>query len=441
MLLLLSCGTLLLAQTTVPLGEYAARRAALRQKTPDGFVVLFGNTEGAGSESYFVFRQESNFHYLSGWDEPGAVLLIAPDTASSGRRSDMLPKEILFLPPRHPSEEAWTGPEMDPKDPSTPAHVGIETVREIATLDDMLRRYTKVYKNIYALTTDPRGSEQEQDVENARIDRLDKAASSANFKDVREPLRKLRQIKSSAEIGLIRRAVDCSMDAHSAAGRAVRPGVFEYEIAALFKATFEREGCTNTAFDPIIGAGPHSTILHYTSDAGRMESGDLVVIDAGAEYGDYSADISRTFPVSGHFTPRQREIYEIVLGAQKAVLAAIKPGMMLYGRGPSSLHNIAYDYLNSHGKDSHGDALGKYFIHGIGHSVGLDVHDLSDGALELQPGMVIAIEPGLYLPEENIGVRIEDNILVTQDGSELLTRRLPKEPDEVEKWMQEKDIR
>src|SRR4029077_2043191 len=204
---------------------------------------------------------------------------------------------------------------------------------------------------------------------------------------------------------------------------------------------FERVGCTNTAFDPIVGAGPHSTILHYTSDAGRMESGDLVVIDAGAEYGDYSADISRTFPVNGHFTPRQREIYEIVLGAQKAVLAAIKNGMTLYGRGPNSLHNIAYDYLNSHGKDSHGEPLGKYFIHGIGHSIGLDVHDLSDGVLELQPGMAIAIEPGLYLPEENIGVRIEDNVLVTRDGSELLTRRLPKEPDEVERWMQEKESR
>jgi Xaa-Pro aminopeptidase len=440
-LLLPLAGPALSAQTGVPLEEYQTRRAALRQKVPDGFVLLFGNTEGAGSESYFVFRQESNFHYLSGWDEPGAVLLIAPDPGSSAGHSDALPREILFLPPRHPSEEAWTGPQPDPEDAATPARLGVETIREITALDDMLRRYAKIYKRIYALTPDPHGSEEEQDVETARVDRLRKAAPAAELKDLRDPMRKLRQVKSSAELALIRRAVDCSVDAHLAAGRAVRPGLAEYEIAALMKYTFERVGCTNTAFDPIVGAGPHSTVLHYTSDAGIMESGDLVVLDVGAEYGDYSADISRTLPVSGHFTPRQREIYEIVLGAQKAVIAAIKPGMTLYGRGPNSLHQIAYDYLNSHGKDRHGEPLGKYFIHGIGHSVGLDVHDLSDGVLELRPGMVLAIEPGLYLPEENIGVRIEDNILVTEDGCELLTRRLPKEPDDVERWMHEKDSR
>ena len=156
----------------------------------------------------------------------------------------------------------------------------------------------------------------------------------------------------------------------------------------------------------------------------------------GAEYADYSADISRTLPVSGQLTPRQREIYEIVLGAQKAVIAAIRPGRTLYGRGSNSLHQIAFNYLNTHGTDQHGDSLGKYFIHGIGHTIGLDVHDLSDPSPVLQEGMVLAIEPGLYLPEENIGVRIEDNILVTRDGGEVLTKRLPREPDDVERWMQ-----
>jgi Xaa-Pro aminopeptidase len=417
-----------------PAGEYRARREALRQRIDDGIVVLLGNAEGAGSESYFVFRQESNFYYLSGWSDPGAVLLIAPKSA--GEKS--LPSEILFLPPRNPSEEAWTGPQIDPKAADTPSRTGFESVRTIGELDDALKSYAKRYRKIYTLVPDPHGSDDEQAVARARVARLQKIVPSANIDDAEKALRKIRQVKSPAEIELIRKAADCSVDAHLAAGRAVQPGMMEYEVAALMKYTFERVGCTNTAFDPIIGSGPRSTILHYTSDQGRMESGDLVVLDVGAEYGDYSADISRTLPVSGHFTPRQREIYQIVLDAQKAVLAAIRPGRTLYGVGSNSLHSIAVEYLSTHGKDLHGNSLGKYFIHGIGHTIGLDVHDLSDRSPVLEEGMVLAIEPGLYLPEENIGVRIEDNVLVTKDGCEVLTRRLPSEPGDVERWMQER---
>jgi len=427
------------AQTEKPSDEFRARRAALRENIDDGVVVLMGNSEGAGSESYLVFRQESNFYYLSGWTVPGAALLVAPQASGSNPSGSTLPSEILFLPSRNPSEEAWTGLQPDPKDSAVASRAGFEAVREMSALDDELKRYARSYKKIYTLLPDAHGSDDEQAVERARVERLRKMIPAAQFEDARKALRTLRQVKSQKEIELIRKAVDCSIDAHLAAGRAIQPGVREYEIAALMKYTFERVGCTNTAFDPIIGSGPRSTILHYTNGSGRMESGDLVVLDVGAEYGDYSADISRTLPVDGHFTPRQREIYGIVLGAQKAVIAAIRPGRTLYGRGPNSLHSIAAEYLNSHGKDNHGDSLGKYFIHGIGHTIGLDVHDLSDPSPVLKEGMVLAIEPGLYLPEENIGVRIEDNILVTKDGGEVLTRRLPSAPDEVERWMQEED--
>ncbi|MBI3934193.1 MAG: aminopeptidase P family protein, partial [Acidobacteria bacterium] len=424
------------AQTERPFAEQSARRAALREKIGDGVAVLFGNTAGPGSEAFFVFRQESNFYYLSGWKEPGAVLLIAPDSSASQKTASALPSEILFLPPRNPSEEAWTGPQPDPTDPATAARTGVETIREMNALDEELRRYSKSFKKIYTLLPSPHGSDEQQALQRERADRLRRTLPSAEVQDLRTALRTLRQIKSPSEIELIRKAADCSIDAHLAAGRAVQPGIAEYEIGALMKYTFERVGCTNTAFDPIIGSGPRSTILHYTNNAGRMESGDLVVLDVGAEYGDYSADISRTLPVNGQFTPRQREIYEIVLAAQQAVIAAIRPGKTLFGRGSNSLHQIATEYLNSHGKDRHGDSLGKYFIHGIGHTVGLDVHDLSDPSPVLREGMVLAIEPGLYLPEENIGVRIEDNVLVTKDGGEVLTKRLPSEPDEVEQWMQ-----
>ena len=426
----------LLSQTEIPLAEFQARRAAVREKIGDGPLILFGNTEGPGSESYFVFRQESNFSYLSGWTKPGAALLVAPGAAASQSGGGSLPAEILFLPPHNSSEEAWTGPQPDPKDPTTAAHTGFESILEITASDSEFGRYSNLYKKVYTLLPNPHGSEAEQALQRERVERLKKLFPGADVQDARRVLGGLRQIKSPGEIELIRGAIKCTIDAHQAAGRAIRPGLAEYEIGALMKYTFERVGCTNTAFDPIIGAGPRSTILHYTSNTGRMESGDLVVLDVGAEYGDYSADISRTLPVNGKFTPRQREIYEIVLGAQKAVLAAVRPGMTLYGRGPQSLHQIARDYLSSHGKDQHGEPLGKYFIHGIGHGIGLDVHDPIDGPL--QPGMALAIEPGLYLPEENIGVRIEDNVLVTKDGYELLTGRLPREPGAVEQWMRER---
>jgi Xaa-Pro aminopeptidase len=418
------------AQVTEPTAEYRARRETLRAKLGDGIAVLFGNTEGEGSESYFAFHQESNFYYLSGWTRPGAVLLVA---AGSGEEDGAaLPREILFLPARDPREEAWTGPQLDPADAATAGRIGFDAVRDIGKLDEELRRYSRLYETVYTLLPPQRASEDEQALHRSRAERIRKAFPAAKLEEIRRPLAGLRQLKSAEEIARIRRAVECSLDAHLAAGRAVAPGLAEYEIAALMKYEFERRGCTNTAFHPIIGSGIRSTILHYTSNTERMEAGSLVVLDVGAEYGDYSADITRTLPVSGKFTPRQREIYEIVLGAQKAVLAAVKPGMRL-GRGENSLHQIAVDYLNSHGKDKHGQPLGKYFIHGIGHGIGLDVHDPIDGLL--QPGMALAIEPGLYIPEENIGVRIEDNVLVTETGSEHLSARLPREPDEIERWM------
>jgi Xaa-Pro aminopeptidase len=165
-----------------------------------------------------------------------------------------------------------------------------------------------------------------------------------------------------------------------------------------------------------------------------MNDGDVVVMDVAGSYGGYASDITRTVPVNGHFTARQREIYEIVLGAQNAALAAAKPGMLLR-RGKGSLHQIAYDYINTHGKDLHGQPLGTYFIHGLGHSVGLNVHDPFDHDQPLEPGMVVTLEPGIYIPEEKLGVRIEDDILITNDGAEVLTRRLPRTAEEIEKLM------
>ena len=165
-------------------------------------------------------------------------------------------------------------------------------------------------------------------------------------------------------------------------------------------------------------------VLHYSANQRRIESGELVVMDVGGEYAGYATDVTRTVPANGKFTPRQREIYDIVLAAQKAAIAAVKPGMTLLGDSSTSLRKIALDYINTHGKDLHGEPLGKYFVHGLGHYVGLDVHDPGSFDTRLEPGMVITIEPGIYIPEENLGVRIEDTVVVTATGAEVLSSAL-----------------
>jgi Xaa-Pro aminopeptidase len=195
-------------------------------------------------------------------------------------------------------------------------------------------------------------------------------------------------------------------------------------------------GCGRHAYAPIVGSGANAAVLHYNRNTRRMDAGELLLMDVGPECGMYATDITRTIPVDGKFTPRQRELYDIVLGAQKAVIAAVKPGALLgNGYDQRGLYKVALDYLNSHGKDKHGEKLGKYFTHGLGHHVGLDVHDPTVPTLVLQPGMVFTIEPGLYIPEEGIGIRIEDVILVTEDGARVLSASLPREADEIERFM------
>jgi Xaa-Pro aminopeptidase len=194
-------------------------------------------------------------------------------------------------------------------------------------------------------------------------------------------------------------------------------------------------GSEAEGYAPIVGAGPNSTALHYDKLARKIEDGDIVVLDVGAQFAGYSADITRTLPATGKFTPRQREIYDIVLGAQNAALAALKPGMDMCQKGDKSVYKISYDYINTHGRDLHGKSLGQYYIHGLGHNIGLDVHDPGESCKTLAPGQVVTMEPGIYIPEENLGVRIEDDVLITDTGYKFLSERLPRDPDEIEKIM------
>jgi len=223
--------------------------------------------------------------------------------------------------------------------------------------------------------------------------------------------------------------------AHLAAWKRAVSGLYEYQVAALMASVYLDRGCERSAYAPIVGSGPNAVYLHYDRNTRRMEHGELLLMDVGAECAGYAADVTRTIPVDGHFTKRQREIYDIVLGAQKAAIAAVKPGATIGRNTPNSIHEAAYEYLNSHGKDLHGAALGKYFTHGISHHIGLEVHDAADMAAPLEEGMVISVEPGLYLPDEQMGIRIEDMVLVTRDGARVLTAALPREAAEIEKAM------
>jgi Xaa-Pro aminopeptidase len=247
----------------------------------------------------------------------------------------------------------------------------------------------------------------------------------------------LRTFKDAGEIELIRKAANASIAAQLAAMHAMKPGMTEREISALLQYEWGKRGCERPAYAPIVGAGANSTVLHYSDDSGPIDAGDVIVIDAAGEYSMYASDITRTLPATGKFTARQREIYNIVLGAQEAAIAAFQSGKSTLTRNsPDSLYKVAFDYINSHGKDLHGDPLGKYFIHGLSHYVGLNVHDPGDYDLKLGPGAVFTIEPGIYIPEEKIGVRIEDDFYVDPNGKLInLTGSLPRTAEDVERAM------
>ncbi|MGD1212858.1 MAG: aminopeptidase P family protein [Candidatus Acidiferrales bacterium] len=412
-----------------PSEEYQARRAKLRAAV-DGPVVIFGYTGHEDASEVAVFFQEPYFYYLTGHDEPGAAMLLIPDSPTG--KSIEGPHEILYLSPRDPAEEKWEGPKMGPDDSGIAQKTGFEAVEPLAKLKGDLADLAKTYKNFYTLL--PPEQEEGYPHLTESVAMLREDLPHATLRDITPQLDVMRQVKSSGELALMQKAIDVSIDAHLDEMKTMRPGLFEYQIAARMKQIHEWGGCSREAYAPIVGAGFNSTILHYSALNDEIKDGDVVVIDVGGEYGGYAADITRTLPANGKFTPRQREIYDIVLGAQNAAIAAIKPGATLYGK-KDSLQQIVTDYIDSHGHDKEGRTLGRYYIHGVSHHLGLDVHDPGDRTRPLEPGMVVTVEPGIYIPEENLGVRIEDDVLVTKDGYELLTARLPRTADEIEKIM------
>jgi len=433
LLMLPSCVLSALAWEREPVSVFHERRVKLARETwGDGVIVLFGYRDEDLAASVTTFHQNENFYYLTGWNEPEAMMLLVPKAAKPGAPVE-IEKEILFIPAHDFRQERWTGPKLGPDDADAPARTGFPTLKATSLFQSELLEALKSFPKIYTeLTPQPESGEDYFQAD--AVSKLRKMAPLAALADVRPYVEHLREVKSPGEIALLRKAIDASVEAHLAAMKTVRPGVWEYETAARMEYEFRRRGCEWPAYPPIVGSGFFSTVLHYDADDQQMKDGDVVVMDVAGAFGGYAADITRTLPINGHFTARQREVYEIVLGAQNAALAAAKPGANL-GGGKNGLRSIAYDYINSHGKDLHGNTLGQYFIHGLGHSIGLNVHDPMEYSRPLEPDEVVTMEPGIYIPEEKIGVRIEDDILITSDGNELLSRRLPRGVEEIEKLM------
>jgi Xaa-Pro aminopeptidase len=421
-----------------PNSVYAERRARIAEKA-DGPVVLWGFTGREEVSQAYVFAQEDNFYYLTGHNEEGAGLIILPAQKKAGaaaNSSETLDgaREILFLPAKDPAKEKWNGVRMAPTDPDIQAQTGFTTVKPFSEMRATVERLAKnfpTFDTILPYEKELGGFPHEK----ALVDWLQLSAPQAKLKDVREAIYNLREIKSPGEIRFLTRAIELSVDSHLEAMKMMRPGIYEYQVAAKMVEVHAMGGSEAEAYAPIVGAGPNSVSLHYDKLSRNIQDGDIVVLDVGAQYSGYAADITRTLPANGKFTARQREIYDIVLGAQNAALAMLKPGVDLCRKGDHSAYRAAYEYINTHGKDLHGKPLGQYFIHGLGHDIGLDVHDPGEYCQPLQPNMVVTMEPGIYIPEENLGVRIEDDVLITADGYKLLSERLPRNAGEIESIM------
>jgi len=428
LILILAC--LSFALDRQPGAAYHARREALAKKA-GGLIVLFAPIEPA--DSNYQFRQDNDFYYLSGITQPGAALLISPAAEVQGQSPARSYNEILYLPPRNLRMERFLGEKLGADNPDAPKLTGFDHVEDVNKLPDDVAKMIVGRRPL--IFTDVSG-QGDPTASTEGLALLKRTNGFLSYEDIKPMIASLRVVKDEGEIALLRKAVDASVAAHLAAMKAMKPEHPEYEISALMQFEWDRRGCERPSYAPIVGSGHNSTVLHYSDNTNTMKSGDVVVIDAAAECSMYAADITRTLPANGHFTARQKEIYDIVLGAQEAAMAAFESGKSFLAGPQDSLDKVARDYIKAHGKDLHGQPLDQYFIHGLGHYIGLNVHDVGDYKIPLVPGMAFTIEPGIYIPEENIGVRIEDDYLVGADGRLIkLSEGLPSKAEDVEKAM------
>ena len=430
-------------------GEYKARRKALMDQVkeaearanaeaeanPDprvprssGVVVVLVGASEPGEDARF--RQENDFGYLTGVDQPHASAILRPDSG----------EETLYLPPRDRSQDRWIGPRLGPGQEAAD-RIGFARVESTgAYLADLFRAIgdprtggrARSVMTVYLIDLAPKPGSSTPAAKLSRFVR--EGAPTARFKDLGPLVHEMRKGKSDAEAAVIRRAVAVTADAHREVVRLIRPGLPEYRLEGAIVGAFVAGGASRAGFPSIVGSGPNSTVLHYEKNDRTIADGDLVVVDIGGEYQGYTADITRTYPASGRYTPRQREVYQLVLDAQAAAVADFKPGVSTI----ATLNRTVKDFFRKspiRARDAEGTerTMDHFFAHGLGHHMGLDVHDVGDGSKALLPGEVFTIEPGLYIPAESLGVRIEDDYRVTKDGLEKLSKDIPVEAVEIER--------
>lgn len=409
----------------VPVEFLAARRADLLKRMGNGVAVIRSSEQRSIEGDYpqdSDYRENNDFFYLTGLETPSSwLVLVARDT--------LAPQVYLYLPARDSMAERWTGVRLGPGAEAT-ALTGIEDTRTADLAERQVRGFVRSRAaqggTFYLLL----GKEAVSDTFFQQL----ALGTSAGVTDLRPSLAAMRLVKDADEMRRMRMAAEISAKGHVAAMRVARPRAWEYQLEGAAEGTFRSLGAERLAYPSIVGTGINATTLHYDRSRSQLQAGELVVMDMGAEYGFYAADITRTIPVTGRFSPRQRQIYNLVLATQQAALDSVRPGMTL-GR----LGQIARDYMKDHSGDLCAPGTcDRYFIHGLGHWVGMDVHDVGSYATPLAPNMVFTVEPGIYIPEEKLGVRIEDDVVVTATGYALLSGGAPRTAAEVEKVMKKR---
>ena len=376
-------------------------------------------------DDYFDFAVNSQYFYLTGLERENTALL--------AYKSNEKTQEILFIEEPDTLSERWTG-KMPTKE-EVRAVSGIEDVRYTDSMESAISRFMGRYRVERAYFDMYRcGMNDLPDYNLVMAERFKKIYPQAVLKDLHTACVPLREQKDADEVESIRKAVDITRQGLEFVMKNLKPGMMEYQVQADFEYTCRRLGAKRQAFNTIAGSGINGCMMHYGTNHCEVKDGSLILLDLGAEYENYCSDITRTYPANGKFSPRQRELYELVLKANKAVAAAAKPGVTT-----RDLNDIARRVLGeglvAMGMIADVSEVGKYYMHGVSHSIGIDVHDISLAGDVLKPGWVISDEPGLYVDEEAIGIRIEDDLLITEDGCEILSKDIIKDPDEIEAFM------
>jgi len=419
-------------RTGFPEEEFARRRTLLMEQVKEGMILLFAN---AFPQPGVRFRQDNDFYYFTGSEDMHGILLMRPESGES----------LLFLPRKTPREEMVEGKNLL-GDTGAQKKTTLSAVHPITYFNEYLaRNMNQVTRTFYVRLSgqDTVDISRKEDIlfqarkgrnpyndqislDQYRVKTLKERFPSFEIKDISPLIDAMRVIKSPREIEILRRNGKISAGGVKAAMRATRPGAYEYEVEAAAMHVVSKNGALGAAYPPIVGSGPNSCIWHYEKSERRMEAGDVVLMDFGANLDYLSMDITRTWPVSGKFTPEQREVYQTVLDVQKACIEAYRPGVTV---------EDVREYVAKVMKKKKIDTRG--LTGAIHHYLGMATHDVGVEGVPLKEGMVFTIEPGLYYPEKELGVRIEDTVLITRDGCEVLTKDVPKEIDEIEALMRE----